>query len=212
MRTAEALDDASPVIQDVPAATAGEAESRDISIVPAIPLALGGIPQGTLRWSYDDGGGAFAFETELVADLAFTELEPVRDEDLLDIESSRAFAVTGTLRHVAEATSCDGDESRCRIISLGDADLVGIAVRRGDTLTIELDWRTFGAESLAARPEAVVALRWSEIGYLGVAESLEASGAIGTPMVLSLSSHGGRQLAWARGGVAARGALDVWVG
>ena len=144
--------------------------------------------------------------------VGMTVLEPVRDEDLLDIESSRAFAVTGTLRHVAEATSCDGDESRCRIISLGDADLVGIAVRRGDTLTIELDWRTFGAESLAARPEAVVALRWSEIGYLGVAESLEASGAIGTPMVLSLSSHGGRQLAWARGGVAARGALDVWVG
>jgi len=213
VRIAEASGEAGQDTVPAPVlAPSEEALGEEVSLVPALPLEQGGVAHGTLRWAFDDGGGDFSFETELVAELSFTRLQPVHAEDLLDVEASRAYSVAGSLRHNSEATSCDAGETRCRVISLVDADLVGIAIRRGGVLSVELDWRSFGPESASARPEAIVALGWDQIGYLGVADSLEASGVVGTTVVVDLASGRVRQVHWARGSASGTGVLEVSLG
>ncbi len=64
------------------------------------------------------------------------------------------YLVQGRVELLAGDTVCRRFEASrdCRVTDLVDADLVGVASRRGNRLVIALDWRRFGPESVSGLP------------------------------------------------------------
>jgi hypothetical protein len=181
--------------------------------LPPLPVAGLGSPGATLRgrlvWHHRDDGQPFGLHTELVSELRFTELSSVTGDDDPD---STAYRVDGQLSHVTVGTGCTVEDGDCRVVALQDADLVGVAVWSGSALSIELQWRTFGPDREAGRPSARVAIDLREFGYLGVAEAMEAAGAVGSTVVVPFASMGRRDFSWVRGSLQSNGELVVELG
>ncbi len=64
------------------------------------------------------------------------------------------YLVRGRVAFTAPDTICRrfGAVRDCEVAELVDADLVGVASRRGNRLVVALDWRHFGPESVPGRP------------------------------------------------------------
>lgn len=178
------------------------------SLVPELAGATG--PHGRLAWTYIDESTTLGFTTTLEAELVFTELQRVTDgADSEEHGASTAYRVDGYLTHVPGMTSCSAPGESCRVVRLQDADLVGLAIRRDGVLSLDLQWRTFGLDEMPDRPSARIAVGLHEIGYEGVAGSLEAGDVIGSTLVLSTLGDGSRALTYARGTIVAHGRLTV---
>ncbi|MDG2112776.1 MAG: hypothetical protein P8N02_09210 [Actinomycetota bacterium] len=200
-----------PVAPPTPAPTPVRTPEIDGALLPELSVPTG--PRGQLSWTYVDEAAALGFVTTLEAELVFTELQRVTHElDSEELGASTAYRVDGYLSHVPGATSCTAPHASCRVVLLEDADLVGLAIRRDGVLSLDLNWRTFGPDELAARPSAQVVLGLDQIGYLGVAGSLEAAGAVGSTLVLPANGDTARSLNFSRGSAVGHGRLSVDLG
>lgn len=167
---------------------------------------LGGL---VITWYHEDVD-SFGFSTELRAELELTELEPVSAFSGAERpEDGAAYAVGGTLRHLGGAPRCDVPGMWCRVEIVEDADLVGLAVRRGTELTVDLQWRGFGPDNRPAQPLVQLVVGDRTIGYHGVAEALEQSGVVGRPFTIDISTAAERRFGIDPGAMAAGGAVTV---
>ncbi len=177
------------------------------------PVRITDAPLGSIivSWRHDalDGLG---FSTELSAELALTELDLASEPPSADpaaTQAGAAYQVAGTLRHVEGAARCEALAMSCRVDILEEADLVGLAVRRGNTLTVDLQWTGFGPDHLPAQPIVHLRVAGQRIRYYGVVEGLEQAGLIGSPFTVDLSSSTTRRFAADTTAVAARGVTTV---
>ena len=184
----------------------GSGRLLDLTVVPDETNELSG-STARLVWTHHDQGSPVGFETILAADLHLTELQPV-DDDAADAGDSVVYRVTGSLEHIGARTSCTSPVGNCRVVRLEDADLVGFAVRHDDSVTFELDWRSFGGEAIRSSPRARVAVGVAELDYLEVAVGLERAGVVGRPMAVSVAS-GRMELGRPAGSISSTGTLTV---
>ena len=103
----------------------------DLDVVARVNLTL--VPLGEPDPGGDGGGSGFSEEGET---------------------PDGGYLVSGRVVFVVPDTVCRrlGAGRDCEVTDLVDADLVGVASRRGNRLVVAVDWRHFGPESVPGLP------------------------------------------------------------